>query len=507
MNRTRERKTSWLILIILIAVFLASFLIKYYHVKDFDGLLAFDPNYFMARTNYILSGHDPRQSAYDIAVKVDNYPFFMPLFIANLHNLTSIAVLTLYKILGPLLTSFLVFLMFIFLRRYFDDFPSALGAIYFVFAPVVLFRGQLTVAENLGLVFFLALLYCFSQNKSAENLALGLFFWVTWCATHLSAFYLLPIILIWLIISKAIFRFWKLFIPLLVIGISAMFVFWRLFFDASLYSLAIGYAKTFFVSNLYFAWPERGVFDSFLHFFILSPAIVGIPVSIYFAVKRRDSYSLIFAMTVFFVLILFVFHGTSKNMADITPDRMYPFVALTLAIFATFSSQLIFELNNALFVLYAVVFATLSIWPAKGRDVSWFEAYTPSEVEAAQWLDSNTPADSVIFSQPAMNRLISSIGQRYVLVGEEGMPTQILNLAPKQISAAAVSFGRNGSYVFISKQKLNQLFKARTTNGLEQSVGWDNPFQLYGLDLKKFANQHYFFKVFENDGVIIYTLI
>lgn len=499
-----EKIKQSIIFLILVVAFVTSFVLKFNQIKNFKNLLALDPYYFKAQTFQILENKKTTSVfPYDTEEKKNIYPIFLPLTVSEIHSITGLDINFLYRIFGLILTSFLIFLIYIILRLYFAPWTAILGAIFYGFMPYLMFRGQITVAENLGLVFCLTTFYFFLQKKTLRNILLVAISWFIWYLVHNSAYYFLPILVLWLILSGTIFKKWKIVLPfILIVGLIVLILIKFAPANNFTYYL-VDLSSIFLNSDFHFVWPILDIFKINFHSFILVSAILGVIFGLYSWIVKKKDLAGIFSIFLLFILIFLFYRGQTLSAEMITPDRFYPFVGLSLVFLASFLAQAIYDFNKTISILYGLVFIALSILPVHNKELSWFELYTPKEVEAADWLRDNTDSQSLVFIQPLMDRLITGQAQRYIINGEQRAKTQTLTQPNDYLFNKIGMFNRPENYVFIAKQKLNQYFIARTTFEPERWMGWPKEWQLYGLDMSKYDG---FPKVFENQDVIIYKV-
>lgn len=481
----------------LILVLLASLhLVRHYQLIQAHNYPAgLDPYYFSAASEAIAKELPVRPLD---SFMIDNtgnlYPPLLYWMVGLVARVTSIAAIDLYLWLGPILGALLIPVAYLAFVRLVSPWPALFGAAAYAFSPFVLTRTFLTLPENLAVIWFFGLLWLYFGAFSWKNVALGIGLWIAMFLTHLTSFYALAVIGLWLGQVNLIKRYWRwygvglglativAFSPPVQSSISTL---WQLSKTS-----AIGWSP-----------PTLQFLDQYLTLGLVALAGAGLVVAAWTWRQPRAKKLLTLASPFLFFLL---FYKTQlQDFGPIWPERFLMYTAIPVALLAAWFLEMVIAQYNPRRLILACGMATLVVVFTATPAFYWFWPFNGEEVQAARYLAHKSPANSVIIAQPLLNWLIRAVGQRSVLwIDTDRQPPTIALPSLPAMKDRWGNFSARPFYIFVSRAKKTNPYVAEFLDGTFKNVGYPDRF-LPSYDENILAGLP---KIYDTPAVTIYYL-
>lgn len=454
-----------------------------------------DPYYFSAASDAIAQALPVRPlDSFMIDKTGNSYPPLLYSTIGLVARVTSIKVIHLYLWLGPILGALLIPMAYLAFRRLVSEWPALFGAAAYAFSPFVFTRTYLTLPENLAVIWFLGLLWLYLGTFSWPKLALGIGIGLAMFLTHLTAFYVLAVIGLWLGQISLIKRYWRWYI--VGLGLATITAFSPL--AQSSISTLWQLGKT---SAIGWSPPTIQFLDQYLTLGLVALAGAGFGLAAW-SWRQPQAKKLLTLASPFLFFLLF-YKTQLQDFGPIWPERFLMYTAIPVALLAAWFLETIITQYNPKRLILACGLATLIVVITAAPAFYWFWPFDAQEVQAARWLSHHSPENSVVIAQPLLNWLIRAVGNRSVLwIDADRQPPTIALPSTQAIMDRWGNFSARPFYVFVSRTKKTNPYPAEFLDGSSKNVGYPDRF-LPSYDENVLADLP---KIYDTQTVTIYHL-
>ncbi len=367
---------------------------------------------------------------------------YRPLFNASLtifSVVSSVDPYVLFPIVLIIAQSSLLFSVYLFTKDNKDKFLRGLLLASTLAVPVINMEIDIPRAQSILLILMPILFYFlntyFSTKKNLRDLIV--IFWISIVGLLYHELFAILVLIVLFSVAKIIIKYLingdkKDKLIIFLICLVALLLGWIAYSNIFSVSYAIGLVnkvisnlinnfswKWWFLStdlsadNMFVAWIGWKSIAMYYGYY-LSPIIVGwiLILSISFTKIRKLTKiqtSLLFAGIIFFSLSEIL----PRMNIGILPERSWVFFDVIILLFTAYFLKKIklSEITN-IFIVFLII---ISIYGSFVVAVGKKSLTSPEEMEAAEWIKTNTPKESIFISQQANNQIIWFFGERKLI--------------------------------------------------------------------------------------------
>jgi|SRR3989344_3873649 len=492
----KNKEQFFIFILVIILAFLMRIAQPYYE----ENITEIDSYNFATYSKWIIDNDDiPKEQINSFPQKVNNLPMVFPLLITLISFASGIEILTLYKWIAPFLFVIGLGILYVLVKEITNKKTALLTISFMAILHSTLSRTVVGVPENLiyifiPLVFYLLVKY--TKGGGYPYLLFSSLLITIAIYAHLSALFLIPSFMV-----AFIYRFFKTTKK----EKSKEFLFLIISIFIFLLSLFILYPSLFTVLKFQLENSTKETINFVyltLYDYIL---LMGIPLFIFgllgvFNNPINDSKIII----TIYIIIIFIFSWALPNLGVLShnPARFVPYISIGMVFFSAIFLINFSKINKKICLICILLFFVILV---QDPYISKWELTNDLEIEGFKEL-STIEENSLIITQPANWHQIRFYSNKYVYSGADiktknNLKNVLTNNNLDDLTKEIKQIEKENNkvvYIVISKYKSNY---KHPLDGWWNSITYNKE-----IDIRKFENEDFFQKTFENEEVIAFKL-
>jgi hypothetical protein len=461
-------KITWLLTIILSLILIS---LRFNDIQKNEIMFKGDTAYYERISTHISEKGKYPKKLPNVYPKTSVHTFSLyPLLISVTHELTNIDYLILYQYASLFIFILGLFPLFTWLKNYIKSSTYCLfGVFFFSLIPFVIRRSQWSVAENITFISIpIIFTLLIKVTKKKQNKKKFKYIVLAFIGIALSYLHHLSSILLFIPFFITLLLGWKFLEVTIFMVISIiMFIVFIIFVERGLLNIILKKINNLFwvtnFNNLNFftkkrySGPTLTDYNIYLKLEFLILSFLGLISAIRENILNRKSHSFLIPAS-YFIFIIIITNLLIGTVLYENPIRFFFYMSYPITLFCTYFLQ---EINSKLNVAIITLISVFSILNSINLEIKEYKSpLYHCEKVAMQFLKENTPDESIIITQPYINRIVRTLTNRYTLPNhtavERAKLIEILtetNIEEFNRKVSQINSGKT-IYILISKVKI-----------------------------------------------------